>query len=129
MGPKDPDEVTETGWPHQDRSTFLSVLLPLSSDRGKRFLMPVFVSRSENERLAVDALRHGRVRLMRADPDFIERTVVLAARVIRALLDGTFDTMVLLAIVHFYDPFGDVSSFRSILLNYEKNTEKSQKNY
>ena len=89
--------------------------------------MPVFVSRSENERLAVDALRHGRVRLMRADPDFIERAVVLAVRVIRALLDGTFDTVVLLAIVHFYDPFGDVSSFRSILLNYEKNTSKSKK--
>ena len=92
-------------------------------------LFCAFVSRSENERLAVDALRNGRICLVRADPDFIERAVVLAARVVRALLDGTFDTMVLLAIVHFYDPFGDVSSFRSILHNYEKNTEKSQKNY
>ena len=50
------------------------------------------------EGLAIGALIHGGIDLMRTDQDFIQGAVVLAVAVIGALLHGAFDTLVGVAV-------------------------------
>ena len=50
------------------------------------------------ERLAVGALVVSGIHLVGANQDFVQRTVVLVAAVMGALLDGTFDTLVCMTI-------------------------------
>ena len=50
------------------------------------------------EGLAVGALVHSRILLMGADQDLVQGAVVLVAAMMGALSDGTFDTLVSMAI-------------------------------
>jgi len=53
------------------------------------------------ERLAVGALVHGRILLMGAHQNLVQRAVVLALAMMGALLDSTFDALVCI-IVHVF---------------------------
>jgi len=50
------------------------------------------------ERLAVSALVGGGIHLVGAHQDLVQRTVVLMAAVMGALLDGTFNALVCMAV-------------------------------
>ena len=64
----------------------------------RRRLPPYFGFSLLAEGLAVGALIHGRVCLMGANQDLVQGAVVLVAAMMGALSDGTFDTLVSMAI-------------------------------
>ena len=56
------------------------------------------------ERLAVGTLVHGRILLVGAHQNLIQRTVVFGITVIGTLLDGTFDALVCLVVHDNFPP-------------------------
>ena len=59
-------------------------------------LPPVWLLLAEG--LAVSALVHGRILLVGAHQDLVQRAVVLSVAVVSAGLDGAFDTLVGIAV-------------------------------
>ena len=77
------------------------------------------------EGLAVGALILSGIHLVGADKDFVQRTVVLVAAVMGALLDGTFDTLVCVTVhkkASFEIGFGNsMGVFRKIIQEKRSN--------
>ena len=80
------------------------------------------------EGLAVGALIVGRIHLVGAHQDLVQRTVVLVAAVMGALLDGTFNTLVSMTIhrkTSFEIGFGNsMGIFRKIIQEKRSNVAK-----
>ena len=69
---------------------------------------PILLTRilvTEDEGLAVGTLDHSRVRLVRANTDSLESTVVALAGVVCTLGNGALDHAVLIVLIHFCHSF------------------------